>query len=275
MRTFLVTLLTFAVAVSAAAQFDSSEYRIGARDLLELRVVEVPDLNVDRRVDHNGTIELPLIGEFKVAGMTALEARAQLEELLRAKYVNRASVSLVVKEFANKPISVMGAVGKPGALNIGGSVTLMQAISAAGGLAPGAGKKVFIIRRADNGLSDILEVATERLFRDTSELWNVPVYPSDVINVPPRSTVKIFCLGEVKSPGAIEFDSDDRITLLTAIAKAGGLTDRASKTIRIKRKADDGRDVETSVNYRAVLAGKATDPVLKADDVLIVEESFF
>jgi protein involved in polysaccharide export with SLBB domain len=87
--------------------------------------------------------------------------------------------------------------------------------------------------------------------------------------------VKVFCLGEVKNPGALEFDSDDRITLLSVIAKAGGLTDRASKTIRIKRKGPDGKDVETRVNYKAVIAGKQPDPTLKADDVVVVEESFF
>jgi polysaccharide export outer membrane protein len=184
-------------------------------------------------------------------------------------------VSIVIKEFANKPISVMGAVGKPGPLNMASSISLMQAISAAGGLSPGAGKRILIVRRADNGLSDILEINVDKLLLGTNEMWNVPVYPSDVINIPARTSVKVFCLGEVKSPGAIEFDSDDRITLLTVIAKAGGLTDRASKTIRIKRKAEDGRDTEFTVNYKAVLAGSAPDPILKADDLLIVGESFF
>ncbi|HJT18309.1 MAG TPA: SLBB domain-containing protein, partial [Thermoanaerobaculia bacterium] len=97
----------------------------------------------------------------------------------------------------------------------------------------------------------------------------------DVVNVPPRSIVKVFCLGEVKQPGALEFDSDDRITLLSVIAKAGGLTDRASKTILIKRKGPDGKDIEMRVNYKAVIAGSVPDPPLKADDVVVVAESFF
>ena len=90
-----------------------------------------------------------------------------------------------------------------------------------------------------------------------------------------RSVVKVYCLGEVRQPGALEFDSDDRITLLSVIAKAGGLTDRASKTILIKRKGPDGKDTETKVNFKAVISGRQPDPPLKADDVVVVSESFF
>ena len=85
----------------------------------------------------------------------------------------------------------------------------------------------------------------------------------------------MFCIGEVKTPGAVEFTTDDRITLLSVLAKAGGLTDRASKTIRIKRRDASGRDVETVVDYKRVLSGKDVDPVLKADDVVVIKESFF
>ena len=87
--------------------------------------------------------------------------------------------------------------------------------------------------------------------------------------------VRIFCIGEVKAPGAIEFSADDRITLLSVLAKAGGLTDRASKKIRIKRRDASGRDVEYVSDYKRVLAGKDPDPILKADDVVVVKESFF
>jgi protein involved in polysaccharide export with SLBB domain len=226
-------------------------------------------------VADSGKIDLPLLGQLSVAGETTTEARAQLEELLRAKYVNRANVSVVVKEFANKPVSVVGAVVRPGFLNISGRWSLLQAISAAGGLNQSAGRKIYILRRGENGLSDVLEIRSEDLLESSSSMWNIPIFPSDIVNIPARSTVTIFCLGEVKQPGAIAFDSDDRITLLSVIAKAGGLTDRASNTIRIKRKGVDGKDVETRVNYKAVITGKQPDPPLRADDVVVVAESFF
>jgi len=257
------------------AQEHVGDYRVGPKDLLEIHVFEVPELNLERRISDSGSIDLPLLGEVSVSGLTATEVKGRLESLLTAKYVNRASVSVVIKEYAHSPVSVVGAVVKPGPLYISGNWYLLQAISAAGGLTQQAGRRIYVLRRSSNGLSDRLEIRVDDLFREASSMWNIPIFPSDVVNVPPRTPVKIFCLGEVKTPGALEFDSDDRISLLSAIAKAGGLTDRASNSIRIKRKGSDGKDSETVVNFKRIVSGKDPDPVLSPDDVVVVKESFF
>jgi len=275
MKHLLAVIAVLLLAVSLSGQDVAGDYRIGSKDLLEIRVLEIPDLNVERRVNDSGTIDLPLIGAVAVAGKTAPEAQQQLEEILRGKYVNRANVSVVVKEFASKPVSVVGSVAKPGSLSISGNWYLLQAISAAGGLDPSAGRRIFVLRRSDNGLSDVLEIRRDDLMQGSTVTWNIPIFAGDVVNIPPRTVVKVFCLGEVKNPGALEFDTDDRITLLSVIAKAGGLTDRASKGILIKRRGPDGKDIEIRVNYKAVISGKEADPTLKADDVVVVSESFF
>ncbi len=151
----------------------------------------------------------------------------------------------------------------------------MTAITAAGGLTEKAGRRILVLRRADNGLSDTLEIRTDDLFQNATELWNIPIQPADVINVVPRTTITVFCLGEVKAPGALQFDSDDRISLLSVIARAGGLSDRASSTIRIKRRGADGKDVETVVDFKRIVAGKDPDIPIEANDVVVVKESFF
>jgi polysaccharide export outer membrane protein len=272
----LATLLaTLIVSSGALAEDVTGEYRVGPKDLLEIKVMEIPELNVERRVSDGGTIALPMVGDFAVSGLTATEIRNQLESLLKGKYVNRADVSVVIKEFANKPISILGAVQHPGALNISGRWFLLQAISAAGGLTEAAGRKVYILRKKEDGPPDILEVRTDDLLRGASGTWNIPIYPGDVVNIPARSMVRIFCIGEVKTPGTVELSTDDRITLLSVLAKAGGLTDRASKTIRVKRRDASGRDVEMVYDYKRILAGKDPDPVLNGNDVVVVKESFF
>jgi polysaccharide export outer membrane protein len=275
-RSHLAALLAAVVATGAVrAQNVSGEYHVGPRDLLEIKVIEVPELNVERRVSDGGTISLPMVGDFPVSGLTAVQVRGGLETLLKSKYVNRADVSVVIKEFGNKPISILGAVQRPGALNISGRWFLLQAISAAGGLTEGAGRKIYILRKSEKGSSETLEVATDDLLRGATETWNIPIYPGDVVNVPARSTVRIFCIGEVKTPGAIELSSDDRITLLSVLAKAGGLTDRASKKVSIKRRDASGRDVEYVSDYKRILEGKDPDPVLNGNDVVVVKQSFF
>ena len=260
--------------IPAAAQ-DFGEYRIGPKDLLDVRVVEAPELNGERRVSDNGSISLPFLGEVSVSGLTAAETRDRIAALLTARYVQRANVTVSIKEFSNKPITVIGAVGRPGTLSISGRYHLLQVISAAGGLTANAGRKIYILRNSDNGLSDTLEVRTADLFESANPMWNIPIAASDVINVPAQSAVKIFCLGEVKAPGQLTFDSGDRITLLAAIAKAGGMTDRASNSVKIKRRSTDGKDSEIVVKYGSILKGKVPDPELKPDDVIVVGEAFF
>jgi polysaccharide export outer membrane protein len=262
------------LATAAVAQ-EMEEYAVGPKDLLEIKVLEIPELNVDRRVTDGGSIDLPLLGDFQVSGLTATQVRDRLEKMLTDKYVNRANVSVVVREYANKPVSILGAVQKPGSLNISGRWTLLQAISAAGGLSERAGKRIYVLRRSENGLSDTLEIPTDELFQSGAPMWDIPIFPSDIVNIPPRTTVNVICLGEVKNPGTLQFQSDERLTLLAVIAKAGGLSDRASKTIMIRRRRADGNDVEQRVDYKRVLSGKESDPEIFPDDVVVVKESFF
>ena len=274
---FVLCLGLLLPAAAAPAQGSGSlDYRLGPKDLISVKVLEIQELNGDWRVSDNGNVSLPLLGSITVLGMSSSDLEQRIEALLTAKFVNRANVSVVIKDFANKPVSIIGAVARPGSLNVAGRWDLLQAITAAGGLAPGAGRRVYVLRRSENGLSDRLEIDADELFVRSSPRWNIPIFSSDVVNIPARATVRLFVLGEVRSPGALEFDGDDRITFLTAIARAGGLTDRAAKgSIRIKRRGPDGRDAEIPADYRRILKGKDVDPPLQAGDVVVVKESFF
>jgi len=263
-------------AALAGAQNEVPGYRVGPKDLIDIKVFEVPELNVERRITDDGTLDLPLIGPVPVSNLTLDEVRQKLVQVLEVKYVRHASVSVIIKEFQNQPISIIGAVAKPGPLSSSGRWTLLQGISEAGGLTAGAGSRIYVLRHADNGLSDQIEINTAGLMTRSDPRWNIPIYPNDVINIPPQVVVRVFVIGEVKNPGAVEMSSDDRITLLSVIAKAGGLTDRASHgEVRIKRRGRDGKDHEIAVPYRRILAGKDADPDLQPNDVVIVKESFF
>ena len=274
----VLAIAALALGLPALAQTQSpassAGYRVGPKDLLDIKVFEVPELNIERRVTEDGTINLPLIGEFPVAGLTVNEVASRLEALLEAKYVQRASVAVQVREFRSKPIVVLGAVRQPGNLAFSGRWTLLEAISAAGGVADAHGDTIHVLRRADNGLTDQISIPVDDLVLRADPDANIPIFANDVINVMPRVEVTVFCVGEVKQPGAQSFQSTDRITLLTAIARAGGLTDRASKKIQVKRRARDGKEFEFEVDYRRILSGKDADVPLEGGDVLVVKESF-
>jgi polysaccharide export outer membrane protein len=265
-----------APAASAAASAAApSGYRIGPKDLLEVRVFEEPQLNVQRRVAEDGTISLPLIGDFSVSELTAPQVTTKLKALLEKCCLTRASVEVQVREFLSKPISVLGAVKQPGPLAFSGRWTLLEAIAAAGGLAEGHGNEIYVLRRSDNGLSDQIAIGVDDLITKADPAANIPIFANDVINVPATVNVTIYMLGEVAHPGAVVFQSNERITVLAAVARAGGLSDRASNHLLIKRRSRTGPEQEIRVDYRAIVSGKAPDLGLEEGDVIVVKESFF
>ena len=271
----LLLALVMAGGPVFAQEQPASGYRIGPKDLIEIKVFEVPELNIERRVSEEGTINLPLIGDIPVQGLTDGELADRLKAMLESRYVQRASVAVQIREFRSKPISVIGAVKQPGNLAFSGRWTLLEALSAAGGLSDDHADKIYVLRRADNGLADQITVNVDDLTVRGDSDANIPIFANDLINVPARVTVTVFCLGQVARPGAVEFQSTDRITLLTAIARAGGLTDRASRTIQVKRRDRSGKDLATEVNFKRIVAGKDPDFELHSGDVVIVKESFF
>ena len=275
---FTFAILLYLLAASPALAQSASRapgYRIGPRDLLEIRVSEIQEMNVNRRVSEDGDIDLPQVGPIAVTGLTESEAAQRIKEVLEAKALNRASVSVQVLEFKSRPISIIGAVRQPGNLAFAGRWTLLEALTAVGGLTDGHGNNIFVLRRADNGLSDQVAVSATDLIVNADPRVNIPIFPGDLINVPGVVDVLVYCLGEVQQPGAISFKSSERITVLTAIARAGGLTDRAGTRVSIKRNGPAGQQSMLTADYKRILAGKDPDVTLQSGDVLVIKESFF
>lgn len=275
----VLSVLACLVAVSsggASPQERSglSTYTIGSRDLLKVQVYEDEKLSGERRVAEDGTISMPLLGDVQVAGKTPAEIASQLKRLLEEKYMQRASVDVQILEFQSRPISVLGAVQRPGNLAFSGRWTLLEALTAAGGLAETHGRYLYVLRRADNGLSDQVAIDLNQLLAQGDPRANIPIFANDLINVPPAVDLTVYCIGEVVRPGVLTFKSSERVTLLAAIAHAGGLTDRAGR-ILIKRADPTDGPGELTVDYKRILAGKAPDVELKAGDVIVVKESFF
>lgn len=249
----------------------SDSYRIGPMDLLSVEVLEDDSLNAETRVSEAGIIELPHIDAVNVAGMTTAEAAVVLSQALE-KYLQRATVTLRIVEYRSQPITLLGAVRTTGTLPFSGRWTLIDAITEAGGLLETAGNEILVLRRASNGLSDQLLIDARELLERGNPDANITLFPNDLINIPKATDVTVYFLGEVAIPGAVAFRGRDRVTLLAALARAGGLTERASNTV-IVRRVESGE--ETKVNYKRLLAGTQADVALSDGDLVIVKESFF
>ncbi len=270
-------LLSGVLTCGAAEMATSSavEYRVGPRDLLEVKVLEAEELNTQGRVTESGKLKLRIAGDVEVAGMTRAECEVRIKEILEASYIQRATVQVQVLEYRSNPIRVMGAVKNPGEYGVPGRLMLLEALELAGGLSGKQGKYVYVSRRANNGLSDRLRIALDDLLGRPDREVNIPVFPNDVIKVPIPMNVTIYCIGEFRKPGLVTFKSDERVSLLKLVARVGGFSDKASNKVLIRRRTHRGKEIEIKVNYKRIVAGKEPDVELKPDDIVVVKESFF
>jgi polysaccharide export outer membrane protein len=277
-RVLLFGMLMLALATAAAAEQDllgaTSDTKLGPRDVIDIKVFQDPTLNSRVAVNEDGQITLPLIGKIAVSGLTPVEVEARLKSQLESKVLTTADVSVQVVQYGNKPISVLGAVTRPGSIGMSGNVTLIQAITAAGGLANGYGKTLYVLRTGANGLTEQIAIDIDDLLVNGNADLNIPLAPNDVVNVPMDTPTTIYVLGEVMRPGTVQFRRSQNPTLLQALAGAGGLTDRASKTVMIKRIVG-GKPVSLNVNYRKITDGNAPDVPLLDNDTIVVRESLF
>ena len=277
MKRFSLGLVLVLAALSGFAQ-DLPELAVetpvGPRDVLEVKVMEDPTITNRYTVTEDGQLVLNVLGKVTVAGQSTAQIEALLKSLLEANILRKATISVQVVEFGSKPISVVGAVQKPGPIGASSNMTLIQAITQAGGLSSGYGKELYILRTGRNGLTEQLAIDIEDLMVNGNPDVNVPLAPNDLINVPVDTPISIYVLGEVMKPGKVEFRRSQSPTLLQAIAAAGGQTDRAAKVMLVKRMVN-GKEKTIKVNYRNILKGKDQDFALQDNDTVVVQESFF
>ena len=159
-----------------------SEYRIGREDVLEIVVWHEPELTRVMPVRPDGFIALPLAGEIQAAGKTPAELKAALTTAL-TPYVKDAAVAVLVREINGPRYSVMGEVLRSGTFPLRGSVSVTQAIAAAGGPNEFAGDEVVWLRQKADGKQEKVHLSLKELVHGEVEgaLW---LAPGDVLYVP-------------------------------------------------------------------------------------------
>ncbi len=271
---FLLLGELFASGIAAQEGSGLRSYRIGPRDKIQIHVAELPDLDTELEVEDDGTILLPVVGTLEARGLTEDELALTIRARLEAEGLRRATVRVRVTGYLSRPVSILGAVNTPGNHYIPGRATLLEVLMTAGGITREHDQVIHVRRRADNGLSDRVRIAVDDLIERGDPAVNIPIFAGDVINIPEARQIRINILGEVGGSGSLSFRSTERVTLLTAIARAGGLTPTASNKIRIlRRRAGEEREIEA--HFRRILSGKDPDVELEDGDIIVVKESFF
>jgi polysaccharide export outer membrane protein len=260
----------------------SSDYKIGPEDFLEITLFNIPEADgkitprtVQVRVTQEGFVSLPVIGAINTKGLTTTDLEKKLRELYD-KYIYNPQVGVLVREFRQR-VSVIGAVQKPGVVELTGPKTVTDMLAMAGGINEKAGSQVHIYRQTANGrethVIDLAVLADSAALSnpENMKLITMPVEPGDVINVP--SVGNFFVDGAVRKPGP--YPLGRHYTLTQALVTAGGVDPELnSSEITIFRRKAGARGMESiPIDYSAVLSGSSNDPQIEPDDVIIVPMS--
>ncbi len=260
-----------------------ANYILGPEDTIVIRAFQAEELSdKPMQIDGDGYINLALVGRVKAAGLSVAEFEAGLTQRLK-DYVKNPQVSVLVIDYRSEPVSVVGDVATPGLVQLRGQKTLVEVIALAGGLKTDAGNSVTITRQLSNGQLPIagavdspdgkLSIARVNLHdvmdgRDTND--NVLIKPNDVLMVPKARL--LYVIGEVQKPGAYVLSEKDSVSVLQALALAGGFTQEAApKKAKILYQHDGQPNrTEVATNLRKIMDGQAPDVNLHAEDILVV-----
>lgn len=166
-----------------------AEFLLGPEDVLEITVWKNQDLTKTTAIRPDGLISLPIIGDVQAAGLTANELAQRIAERLRQFVASNPAVSVSVKELNSYSVYVMGEVAKPGKFQLKSYVTVLQAISMAGGFTEYAKKsKIQVVRIRPNGNHKLHEIHIPIHYNDliagNSEPGNIILLSGDTVVVP-------------------------------------------------------------------------------------------
>jgi len=182
-------LIVSAGSIPATAGADEpapADYRVGAEDVLEIRVYGEPDLAAVARVQTNGTIALPLIGDVEAAGLTIGALRERIMSRFKDGYLKNPQITIFLQQYRQSMVHLFGEVSAPGPYRLTHQDTLMELISKAGGFTPVAKKsKVKVIRQAD-GMEKTIMVDTAEITGEGKIDKDIALMPGDIIIVPER-----------------------------------------------------------------------------------------
>jgi len=162
-----------------------SDYHISGADLINVSVLGEKEMERQVRVSQNGTITYPLIGEVTVGGLSTSQAEAAIATKLN-EYLRGAQVTVFIKEYGNKKVFVFGHVNKPGAIEIPTEtkLTVLEAISQAGGFSPLAAPDRTRVVRMLNGVSQSFTIEVSAITKRGEKDKDIALEPNDIVFIP-------------------------------------------------------------------------------------------
>jgi polysaccharide export outer membrane protein len=274
-------------STETAKKLDSG-YVLGPDDQIVIHAIDSPEIS-DKPflIGMNGNVTLPLIGRVQAGGLTVERLEMEVNTRLK-KYVQDPQVSVTVAEFRSQPVSVFGAVSKPGVIQLRGRKTLYEVLSMAGGPNEAAGSSLTVTRRRENGEIPLpgatidptgqfstAELNVQEILEGKNPAANIEIKPNDTISVSEANSNMIYVVGDVEHGGAFTLGGRQGLSVLRALSLAGGIgkTAKPQKALIIRSVPGEPKPQQIAVNIKQIFAGKTEDVVLRPQDVLVVPTS--
>jgi polysaccharide export outer membrane protein len=249
---------------TAAAKAVSTDYVLGAGDVIKVTVFQSPELSLEARIPESGVVSYPLLGDVVLGGLTISQAEKRLAEgLLAGKFLKQPQVSILVTSLRGSQASVLGNAVRPGRYSLElANTRLSDLMALAGGVAPD-GSDILTVVGTRDGKPFRTQIDFRTLFRGTGASQDIVIQNNDVVYV--DRAPQIYIYGEVQKPGTLRLERG--MTVLQALAAGGGLTAKGTQRgIKINRKGPDGTVQEIN---------PAMQDLVQQDDVIYVKESLF
>jgi polysaccharide export outer membrane protein len=238
--------------------------QLGPGDTVSIQVYGQPDMSTTVSVADDGTVTVPIIGDVPVRGLSPFEAATRIENaLVDGKILIKPQVTVTLTVSKSQRVSVLGEVGNPGRYPVESNTTILDLLALAGGTKDTGAGTVFLLHPAPDGTITRTEIHLADLFANKNSTPAQTLQGGDSIYVPKAAQFYIF--GEVNAPSMYRIESG--MTILQAIARAGGVTLRGSRN-RFEVRRKDANGIEHEVK------AKLTD-LVQPDDIIRVKESIF
>ncbi|MDQ6942169.1 MAG: polysaccharide export protein, partial [Candidatus Eremiobacteraeota bacterium] len=242
-------------------------------DVLSITVFDEPGLPQTAVVQSDGTIQYPLAGRVLVSGMSAAEASDVLTRALK-KFIKHPKVTLAVQQQGQISVLVLGNVKVSGKYQMRSGAHLIDAVSAAGGVATAYGEFPMVkISEADGTFTT---ASLEKLIRGSDATQNLPLEDNSMVYVTGAETVRVQVIGAVSRPGNVEVNVGDRLTM--ALARAGAeaaVRPDLNRVVLTRLDPTTGKNTSFEIDvYRWLQHGERRyDPLLQKDDTIYVPEA--
>jgi polysaccharide export outer membrane protein len=168
----------------AGGKAHDDSFVIGADDVLAINVWKEPDISRSVPVRSDGKISLPLVGELQASGQTPSQLEKEIAVKLKS-YVSEPEVTVIVQEIRSQRINILGMVARPGSYLLTNSMTVLDALAAAGGFRDFAKQKsVYVLRQNGDGTQKRLPFNYKEVVQAKNSDQNVKLQPKDTIVVP-------------------------------------------------------------------------------------------